>query len=84
MKKARSYKGIFGIRLNKNQILIMQHMKDDKRISRRKLADTLGITVDGVKYNIKKLKDKKLIMRIGPLNGGYWQVNVSKNDLDNL
>ncbi len=36
-------------------------------------------TVGGVKYNIKLLKQKGLLVRIGPDNGGYWKVVESAN-----
>jgi len=32
------------------------------------------ITFDGVYWNIKQLKSKGLIERVGPDKGGYWQL----------
>jgi ATP-dependent DNA helicase RecG len=37
----------------------------------------LGITDDGVYWNVKKLKAKGLLERIGPDKGGYWQIKNS-------
>jgi ATP-dependent DNA helicase RecG len=38
------------------------------------LAEILEITVKGVEWNIKKLKEKGIVRRIGPAKGGYWKV----------
>ncbi len=46
-------------------------MKENSNITREELSKKLNITSDGVKYNIKKLKDNGF----GADNGGYWQVN---------
>ena len=34
----------------------------------------VGITEDGVKYNLNKLKNNGIIERIGPAKGGYWKI----------
>ena len=33
-----------------------------------------GLTRRGVEWNLKKLKDARLIRRIGPDKGGHWEV----------
>jgi ATP-dependent DNA helicase RecG len=38
------------------------------------LATLLKLSEDDVKYQIKKLKDKGIIKRVGPDKGGYWEV----------
>ena len=43
--------------------------------SRKEIALILGdITENGVKYHLKKLVDQGGIHRVGPSNGGQWQV----------
>lgn len=56
-----------------NQQLILEKLKIYfKRIS-ASLAKTLGnITVDRVKYNLKKLQSMGLIEHHGLSRGGYW------------
>ena len=39
------------------------------------LAEELGLTVDGVDYNIRKLKKQGRIIRIGGDKGGHWEIN---------
>jgi ATP-dependent DNA helicase RecG len=38
------------------------------------IAEILGITSDGVFWNIKKLKANGIIQRIGADRGGYWKI----------
>jgi len=40
------------------------------------LARLIEKTEIGVKWNIKKLKQKGLLQRIGPAKGGYWKVKI--------
>ena len=44
-------------------------------ISQKEIAETLGISIDGVKYHIKNLRKDGKIERIGGDKGGYWKVN---------
>ncbi len=62
-------------KLNKNQIKILNLITNNPNITRNELSKKLNITSDGIKYNLKKLKDNNIIERIGPDNGGYWKVN---------
>lgn len=62
------------IKLNKSQLKIIELIRENPNITRNELADILNITSDGVKYNLKKLVDNGIIERIGPDNGGYWEV----------
>ena len=62
------------IKLNNNQLKIIELIKENPKITRNELSKKLNITSDGVKYNLKKLVDNKIIERIGPDNGGYWEI----------
>lgn len=62
------------IKLNNNQLKIIDLIKENPKITRNELSKKLNITSDGVKYNLKKLVDNKIIERIGPDNGGYWEI----------
>ena len=53
---------------------ILKLIMDNPRISQDKIAEIVGITADGVFWNVKKLKAKGLIERVGPDKGGYWKV----------
>ena len=62
------------IKLNKNQLIIIELIKDNPKITKNEMAKKMNITVDGVKYNLKKLSENDIITRVGPDNGGYWKV----------
>ncbi len=38
------------------------------------MAKKVEISTTAIENNIKKLKNKKLIKRIGPAKGGYWEI----------
>ena len=38
------------------------------------LSEATGLSLAGVKKNIRKLKDANLLRRIGPDKGGHWEV----------
>ena len=38
------------------------------------LALAIGLTEDGIKYNLAQLNRKEIIKRIGPDKGGYWKI----------
>ena len=52
----------------------MTLIKNNPTISIEELAKECTLTRDGINYNIKKLKKEGIIKRIGPDNGGHWEV----------
>ena len=40
----------------------------------RERAEATGLSVDGVNWNIRKLKTSGRLLRLGPDKGGRWQV----------
>ena len=54
---------------------ILELLKQNPKYSRKALSEFIeGITEDGIKYNLEKLKKEGKIKRIGPDKGGYWEV----------
>ena len=53
---------------------IIAAIKNEPNITQEQLSARLGITRDGVSYNIKKLKEQGKIERIGSTKGGKWIV----------
>ncbi len=53
---------------------IIDSIKNNPEITTGELAKELGITIKGVEWNIKKLKQEDRIKRIGPARGGHWEV----------
>jgi ATP-dependent DNA helicase RecG len=52
-------------------ISIIRSMPD---VTLAELANATGLSVAGVRWNIRKLKDANLIRRVGPDKGGHWEV----------
>ena len=53
---------------------ILNLIKTNPSITQTQMAKVLGITRDGVSYNIKQLKDNGIIERVGATKNGYWIV----------
>jgi uncharacterized protein (UPF0332 family) len=54
---------------------IIELIKEKSSITREELALAIGITPDGVKYNLQKLIKEGKIKRIGPDKGGHWEIS---------
>jgi len=61
-------------RVTENQSLILKGMKKYNQITARILSEIVGISERKIKENIKLLKNKGLLKRIGPARGGHWEV----------
>jgi predicted HTH transcriptional regulator len=59
--------------LTQNQIMIVELMKTDPKISAAKLSEEVGISVRKIEENISKLKKLDLIKRIGGTRG-HWEI----------
>ncbi len=55
---------------------ILKLIENNPSITQQQLIEKLNLTRRGVEWNIKKLKEKGLIIRRGPSRGegGYWEV----------
>ncbi len=60
--------------LNKNQIQIIKFIRENSKITQAQLSIKIGINEKNIRNNIKKLKELKLLERIGPDKGGYWEL----------
>jgi ATP-dependent DNA helicase RecG len=66
-----------GDRLTKNQYAILACIRDNNRVSARQLSKKVGISQRKIEENIVKLRNKKIIKRIGSPRGGHWEVFLS-------
>ena len=60
--------------IQRTEDVFINALRKNPNISRKELAKMLMISEDGVKYHLKKLKNKGLIERVGASRGGYWKV----------
>jgi len=55
------------------QEMIITLIKANPAITQKGLSDKTGLTVDGVKYHLKKLKGAGVIQRSGSTKAGRWE-----------
>jgi len=60
--------------LAESQQKIIQLILNNPRISKRKMAESIGISTTAIDNNIKTLKDKAIIERVGSDRTGYWKI----------
>jgi ATP-dependent DNA helicase RecG len=61
-------------KVTENQALILKEMNKDNHVTARLLSKFVGISERKIKENIKLLKNRGKLKRIGPARGGYWEV----------
>ena len=57
---------------------ILNLIKTNPSITQMEMSEALGLTRDGISYNIKKLKDRGIIERVGSTKNGIWKINRKK------
>lgn len=60
--------------LTENQKLILEYLLENPRYSAVVLGEKIGISSRKVENNMKKLKDRGLLIRHGSPKKGYWEV----------
>ena len=63
--------------LTDNQVMIIRLMKNNQKISAKKLSDEIGISVRKIEENIAKLKKLDIIKRVGGTRG-YWEIKENR------
>ena len=53
---------------------ILELIKENPNIRIEELASNCEITRDGINYQIRRLKEKGILKRIGGDNGGHWEI----------
>lgn len=57
---------------------IINLIKKNPAITQVEMTKILDLTWDGISYNIKILKEKGIIERVGSTKNGIWKINVAK------
>ena len=63
-----------GVKVTDNQQRILDKIKENPYITAEELSEIIGIKARRIQKNIKKLKEKGILKRIGPDKGGYWEI----------
>ena len=53
---------------------ILAIIQANPHISRAALAKEIGLSSDGIKWQLQKLKESNVIRHVGPNKGGHWEV----------
>ena len=61
-------------RLVENQQKMLRMIANNPRLSKREMAEKLGISTTAIDKNIEMLKKKGLLRRVGGAKGGYWEI----------
>ena len=56
------------------QEMILRLIKTNPAITRKGLTEKTGLTPDGVKYHLDKLREQGVIRHVGATKKGYWEV----------
>lgn len=60
--------------LVESQRKILQMVKSNPHVSKKTMAETIGISTTAIDKNIEKLKAQGFLKRAGSPKGGYWEV----------
>ena len=58
----------------KTREIILNALEKSPDLTNKELADICGISIDGIKYQIKQMRTLGLIRRVWPDKGGHWEV----------
>lgn len=56
------------------QEMILDEIRKHPFTTREQLAKVIGITPDGIKKQLDKMKKAKRIKHVGPTKGGHWEI----------
>jgi len=59
---------------------ILSFLRVEPEITRKKLAEKIGISTDGIKYHLEILRKARKIRHIGATKKGRWEVAENKNE----
>ena len=63
-----------GGKLGENRLKIVELVSTNAKVSISELADKVGISQTAIENNLRWLKMKGIIRRVGPDKGGHWEV----------
>lgn len=56
------------------QEMILDTIKNNPATTRNQLSAVIGISPDGIKKQLEKLKKSGIIKHVGPTKGGHWEI----------
>lgn len=58
-----------------NRDKIIKEIRNNPNVTNKQLSIIIGITETAIENNIRKLRENKIIERIGSKKTGYWKIN---------
>lgn len=58
----------------KSTVKILELIEENPNITRQEMASIIGLSIEGIDKNIRKLKTENKITRIGSDKGGHWEI----------
>jgi len=58
---------------------LLDLMVKNPKITQTELANSTGLTRRGVEWNLRQLREKGRIRRVGPDRGGHWEIRNSSS-----
>ena len=66
----------FNLELNSTQIKIIELLSANSNMTGVDLSEAIGISKRNIEVNLKKLKEKGVLVRHGSSKGGYWEAKA--------
>lgn len=63
-----------GVKLNKNQLKMLELIAGNNRITITEMAEKLSISTTAIENNMKKLREKGIVAREGSDKTGCWEI----------
>jgi len=60
--------------LAENQKKIVMLITGNPNVSKKAMAESLGISTTAIDKNLARLKQKGILRRVGPAKGGHWEM----------
>jgi len=57
---------------------ILNHIREKPAITMKELAEKTGLTIHGVDWNMRKLKEEGAIAHVGSSKAGHWKISVEE------
>ena len=69
-----------GKKLGKTALRIIELIENNPKVTREQLASLVGISLDGVKKQVKSLRDMGILVHEGSDKTGYWRIITNDNE----
>lgn len=64
----------FGDDINTTQQKILELLSEDAQMNGTRLAERIGVSKRSIEINIRKLKERGILIRHGSPKSGYWEI----------